>query len=390
MICINNTVVLTALFLTLSSCGAGATGMSSANEDEVSGDAKTPTTAQRVHKGIPPLRIEFDQDVIESALTQSPIAAVDEAARADKIMREINQMSAQVEQMPSNSAQEAELVRRLALAHRAMAALIIDKTAPLDDDRFHVLQTGNKAAATAIREQIKTLFAKADKHREKSIKLHQRIRKYLPDYSERAEVVFMIAFDHDQMARGTIYKEQKISHLERAKAHYEELICYFPKSRYVPMAWMGLGEIRFYEDRDFERAIHAFEKVVEYGEEQNPVYASAIYYLAWSLFNLERHSEAQDQFKRVITYAEANPGNEAAQVVADHAHKDIKMTSKAIEELKELRVDPRKGERKSVDELRRSIRLIIDDSSLFTTKSNPGNPHHVKEQKHDTTDTTKR
>ena len=89
---------------------------------------------------------------------------------------------------------------------------------------------------------------------------------------------------------------------------YRALIERYPKSRYVPDAWMAFGEYYFNKanksDRagNLARALEAYRKAAEYQE--SSVYGYALYKQAWVHYNLGQWSEALELFRGVIFFGE--------------------------------------------------------------------------------------
>jgi len=69
--------------------------------------------------------------------------------------------------------------------------------------------------------------------------------------------------------------------------------------------------------------LKAYQKVVEWGEENNPNYIIAMYYQAWCLFNLQEFQKTIDQFTKVIQFAENNPENSEAKAVAKRSRMEL-------------------------------------------------------------------
>ncbi|MCP4675757.1 MAG: hypothetical protein GY854_09675, partial [Deltaproteobacteria bacterium] len=180
-----------------------------------------------------------------------------------------------------------------------------------------------KQCVAKLKAQQKKLDKMAQQHRELSIKAYVEIRNKFPDYPDYDEILFAIAYEIDQLAAELKKKSKKASYRERARVFYQELIRNYPRSRFIPHAWMAFGEYYFHEARDVDRALKAYAKVVEWGKDNNPNFSVAMYYQAWCLFNMQEFQKTINQFVKVIDFAANNPENREAQAVAKRGRMEL-------------------------------------------------------------------
>ncbi len=268
-------------------------------------------------KGIegPSLEKGFVQNIIESSFKRKR-----EVRKLDILKKEIKLILRLAKQTSNENPEKAEILKRLADAYKEMYDQINFMARGLEEKIFRQKSKKEKAKMKA---QQKALDKKANAYREKSIKAYVEIRNHFPDYPDYDEILFAIAYEIDQMAAQQENKKKKASYRERGRIFYQELIRNYPRSRFIPHAWMAFGEYYFHEAMDVERAMRAYEKVVEWGEENNPNYVVAMYYQAWCLFNLQEFKKTINQFNKVIQYAEANPEHREAQVVAKRSRMEM-------------------------------------------------------------------
>ena len=92
----------------------------------------------------------------------------------------------------------------------------------------------------------------------------------------------------------------------KALVAYERLVKKYPKSKYMPDAWLAFGEYYFNNSKgkrpDLEKALEAYKRAAEFPESQ--VYAYALYKQGWCYFNLADYQAAKDKFKTVVLYGE--------------------------------------------------------------------------------------
>ncbi|TMA42009.1 MAG: tetratricopeptide repeat protein, partial [Deltaproteobacteria bacterium] len=97
------------------------------------------------------------------------------------------------------------------------------------------------------------------------------------------------------------------------------MIAQYPKSRFVPDAWVQTGE-HFFATNDLPRAREAFEKAASFHLPK--LYAFALYKLAWCDYNAGAYGAAIAKFKEVIAYSEGEARGDRVQL-RQEALKDI-------------------------------------------------------------------
>jgi len=268
----------------------------------------------------PSLGRDYTQKIIESAFKRHR-----EKKKIDILKKEIDLIKRLASQTSNDNPEKAEILKRLADAYKEFFDQLNFMARDLDEKIFQAKQKKDKQLAAKLLAQQKALDKKAEEYRELAIKAYVEIRNNFPDYPDYDEILFAIAYEIDQMATALDMdqKDKKASYRERARVFYQELIRNYPRSRFIPHAWMAFGEYYFHEARDVDRAMRAYEKVVEWGEANNPNYVIAMYYQAWCLFNMQEFKKTINQFNKVIQYAVDNPEHREAQVVAKRARMEM-------------------------------------------------------------------
>src|SRR5205085_214472 len=116
-------------------------------------------------------------------------------------------------------------------------------------------------------EEPKLDTSRSDGYRREAIGLYQEVLDRYPAYERRDEVLFV--------AGHNLYES---GNRDRGIAYYSALIAQYPKSRFVPDAWVQTGE-HFFATNDLPRAREAFEKAASFHLPK--LYAFALYKLAW-------------------------------------------------------------------------------------------------------------
>jgi tetratricopeptide (TPR) repeat protein len=100
---------------------------------------------------------------------------------------------------------------------------------------------------------------------------------------------------------------------KKALVAYKRLLEKYPRSRYVPDAYLALGEYFFTnakgQRKELERALQAYQKAAEFTESRS--YLFALYMQGWCHFNLGDYAAAKEHFKKVVLQGEQASANAA-------------------------------------------------------------------------------
>ncbi|MCP4605820.1 MAG: hypothetical protein GY847_35755 [Proteobacteria bacterium] len=256
-------------------------------------------------------------------ITESSFGRKREKKKIDILKKELELLDRLAKSTADVDPGKADVLRRLADGYKNYFDQLNFMARELDEKIFLAKKKGEKKLTTKYIAQQKKLEEMARKSREKVIKAYVEIRNNFTDYPEYDEILFAIGYEIDQLALDIVEEEKKSTYKERARIFYNELIRNHPRSRFVPHAWMSYGEYYFFEAQNAEKARRSYEKVIEWGDKQNPNYVIATYFHAWCLFNLQRFQNAMQQFSRVIEYAKTNPDDPQAAGVAKRAKMEI-------------------------------------------------------------------
>jgi TolA-binding protein len=134
---------------------------------------------------------------------------------------------------------------------------------------------------------------------EKSIALYQEIITRFPDYRLADSIYYLL---------GWCLGEQ--GEPEQARDVFKALTDKFPKSKYVPEAWVRIGEYYFdYQpsaggvqdvNAKLQEAINAYKNAL--GFKDSPFYDKALYKLGWAYYRIDDFDNAVDSFIRLIDY----------------------------------------------------------------------------------------
>jgi TolA-binding protein len=161
-------------------------------------------------------------------------------------------------------------------------------------------------------EEPRVSFKQSDAYRKEALKLYQVILKSYPGYERKDEVLFVVAYN--------LYESGS---KDEAIQSYNTLIKQYPKSRFVPDAYVQMGE-HFFVNNDLTRARAAFEKAASF--KLPKLYPFAVYKLAWCDYNAGEYQDSIDKFKEVIAYSET-------QATAPGVRDRIQLKAEALKDI---------------------------------------------------------
>lgn len=127
-------------------------------------------------------------------------------------------------------------------------------------------------------------------YRSETIKLYETILDKFDNYERNDEVLFNLAYNMYETER----KKEGVG-------LYWDLIKKYPSSRFVPDAYLQMGE-HFFTTNQVFKAKKAYQKAFDTGDERVKVFA--MYKLAWCDYNLGEYESALNRFKAVVTDSE--------------------------------------------------------------------------------------
>jgi cellulose synthase operon protein C len=132
---------------------------------------------------------------------------------------------------------------------------------------------------------------------DKSIALYRRLEEKFPAYKLADGVHYLLAYVLEQQGD-----------LEESRDTFAQLVEQFPQSRFVPEAWMRIGEYWFDNtgadaNAGLAKAAEAYTHVTQYPE--GTLYDKGLYKLGWTYYRLDQYDQAVDAFVKLIDAYEA-------------------------------------------------------------------------------------
>ena len=112
-----------------------------------------------------------------------------------------------------------------------------------------------------------------------------------PNYSRADEVLFYL---------GTALQEVKKP--KKALKQFERLTKEYPRSTYLPDAYVNIGEY-YFDNNSAMKALAAYKKATEF--QTAKTYGYAMYKLAWCFYNVQNYNQAIETMKRVVSHSQA-------------------------------------------------------------------------------------
>ncbi|NMB73741.1 MAG: tetratricopeptide repeat protein [Myxococcales bacterium] len=123
-----------------------------------------------------------------------------------------------------------------------------------------------------------------------AMRIYRIIFERYKDYPRRDEVLFTMGYN--------LYESGEKA--EGVKMYWE-LIKSFPESRFVPDAYLAMGE-HYFNSNDVNNAKKAYEKALAFKDSK--VYVFALYKLGWCDYNLGEYEKAIEKYKQVAGLAQ--------------------------------------------------------------------------------------
>lgn len=213
---------------------------------------------------------------------------------ADKRREQIESLKKIIELSPDQKEQPS-LLFRLGDLYWEESRYYFFEAGRKDDDLIRALAAKDSAAEARARAQKDQLTTQRDVYAKKAIDTYTEIVQRYKDFERTDEVLYFLGYNLMEMG-----EERK------ALVAYNRLVEKFPKSKYLPDAYLAFGEYYFNNSRAkrefLAKALENYKKAASYVD--SAVYAFALYKEGWCYFNLADYGKAMDLWKAVVLYGE--------------------------------------------------------------------------------------
>ncbi len=213
---------------------------------------------------------------------------------ADKRREQIESLKRIIELSPDQKEQPS-LLFRLADLYWEESRYYFFEASRKDDDLIRALAAKDKAAEAQARAQKEQLNGQRDVYAKKAIDTYTEIVQRYKDFERTDEVLYFLG-----------YNLMELGEERKALVAYNRLVEKYPKSKYLPDAYLAFGEYYFNNSRAkrefLTKALENYKKAASYVDSN--VYAFALYKEGWCYFNLTQYTKAMDLWKAVVLYGE--------------------------------------------------------------------------------------
>ena len=205
--------------------------------------------------------------------------------------------------LSTDKQEKPSLLFRLGELHWEESKFFFFEANKKDDDKIRAMNSGDKAAQDLAEKEKEDLLDQSKAYAQKAIGNYSTIVQEYKNFERTDEVLYFLGLNLMEM------NDEK-----RGLVAYNRLIAKFPKSKYLPDAYLAVGEYWFNGSKgkreSLEKALDGYKNAAKFPE--NQVYGYALYKQGWCHFNMSDFEKAMDQFKAVVLYTKF-AGQEAVE-----------------------------------------------------------------------------
>ncbi len=213
---------------------------------------------------------------------------------AAKRREQIKDLSKIIE-LSSDKAEKPSLLFRLGELYWEESKYFSFEANRKDDDKIRAMNADDKAGIARAEQEKAEIETQAKDYAKKAIEQYSRIVQEFKDFERTDEVLYFLGLNLMDMG------DEK-----RGLISYNRLISKYPKSKYLPDAYLAVAEFHFNGSKgkreELEKALENYKNAAKFTD--NKVYGYALYKQGWCYFNMSDFEKAMDQFKSVVLYAQ--------------------------------------------------------------------------------------
>lgn len=164
-----------------------------------------------------------------------------------------------------------------------------------EDEKILAQNRDDKAGVERAEAEKTALLEKSKSYAQLAVTQYSTIVQRFKDFERTDEVLYFLGLNLIEMGDDM-----------RGLVAYKRLVEKFKKSKYVPDAWLAIGEHYFNSSKGkrelLDKALEAYKTAASFPD--SSVYGYALYKQGWCYFNMADFAKAMDQFKAVVLYAE--------------------------------------------------------------------------------------
>lgn len=243
------------------------------------------------------------------------------------LLREIANVAKLYRDTPKSSKEKPQLLRRLADNYAELEADLFQEQVETEAESQR-LRRKNPKKARELAAKAKDIKKRVGKARKEAIRHYKRLANkhekfcQFPDKPKLADRGCA-----DQALYYLAYEYELDNNFDDAREIYLRIVTDWPKSKYVPHAYLAFGELFFSEAQGdpakWPLAAQAYEKVIAFPPPANKLWGYAQYKLAYVHWNQGAHDEALAHFQKVIEFGDQHATLPNAKGLQRAARRDI-------------------------------------------------------------------
>ncbi len=197
-----------------------------------------------------------------------------EAVTQEYADKQIGVLKRLIESTEKTDPEMPDLLFRLSDHHLEKKAYFERQAGSLYDKIYAAQEAGKKAEANQFKEKQKRFEAQAKVSSGDAAKVYKLLvtDSAFAKYKRLDEAIYFYAFELGQLNRESEMKDA-----------YLRLIREYPTSKYIPNAYLSFADY-YYGNNQIADALTLYQKIVD-GYKDSPVYAYALYKMAWCYLN---------------------------------------------------------------------------------------------------------
>jgi len=310
--------VLLAVPATASAQDAAPAGDTSVRYTRKSGKIAAKSTLDTKFKAAQQ-EAERDKKKGVDMMSADEFARQKEAVSEEIADQQIVQLTKLIKASEATDAEYPDYLFRLADHHLDKKAYFERQAGALYEKIYQAEDAKNTAEVNQLKQRQKAFEQKAKKASEEAVKVYQFLvtKPTFAKYKRLDEAIYFYAFELGQLKREAEMQEA-----------YLRLIREYPTSKYIPNAYLSFADFKF-ANNQIPDALKLYQKIVD-GYKDSPVYAYALYKMAWCYLNPigtaePQYRESLNKFVETIGATLAGKaGNEAnAKQLRRDARRDL-------------------------------------------------------------------
>lgn len=205
--------------------------------------------------------------------------------KRDDVIEQLQRISAKFD---DDSPQKPDLLFQLSEYYWEKSKFLFrSEEAHYDSDFKSYEKARDRGASTPAPTQS---HVQSERYRALTMQIYEKLLKGYKAYERRDEVIFAMAFNLYEIGQNS-----------EAIKRYDELIRRYPKSKFVPDAYIQLGN-HYFDHNDLPRATVNYEKAL--ATRIPKIYSYALYKLAWCDYNIGAFDKARKKLEEVVDFAD--------------------------------------------------------------------------------------